>query len=204
MTISNNVPKYRLLDLFNSDSFRNFVPATKFKITVKCKFNFLKIRLWFLPRVVLVSSLIPKPQPLFGQFSNQRQMKSYSEKLLDPRWQRKRLSILQRDNFTCTLCMDDRSTLAVHHTEYSGNPWDIADDKLITICHHCHDIIHGLPKFKIEAIHKKKSTNNKCWECVAFTDLGVVFLYLFFVEKQEHTGKVEIIKIFPNESKIAA
>lgn len=30
----------------------------------------------------------------------------YSQKLLDPRWQRKRLEILQRDDFTCQVCSD--------------------------------------------------------------------------------------------------
>ena len=30
----------------------------------------------------------------------------YSEKLKDPRWQKKRLEILERDNFRCQYCGD--------------------------------------------------------------------------------------------------
>ena len=45
--------------------------------------------------------------------------KSYYEKLLDPRWQKKRLEILNRDEFKCRSCGDDKSTLHVHHGYYS-------------------------------------------------------------------------------------
>ena len=39
----------------------------------------------------------------------------YVEKLKDPRWQRKRLEILQRDDWKCYWCKDDKTTLNVHH-----------------------------------------------------------------------------------------
>jgi hypothetical protein len=63
---------------------------------------------------------------------------SYSEKLKDPRWQKKRLEIMQRDNFTCTLCGDKESFLNVHHMAYSGMPWEIPNESLITTCEFCH------------------------------------------------------------------
>ena len=68
-------------------------------------------------------------------------MKTYSEKLKDPRWQKKRLKILNRDKFTCKLCGDTETTLHVHHKEYiSGNdPWDYPNKLLVTICGHCHN-----------------------------------------------------------------
>jgi hypothetical protein len=77
-------------------------------------------------------------------------MKTYSEKLKDPRWQRKRLKIMQRDDFTCTLCGDSKSTLNVHHWEYKGEPWDVDNDNLSTVCVTCHELIElrkkrGLP-----------------------------------------------------------
>jgi len=67
-------------------------------------------------------------------------MKTYSEKLKDPRWQKKRLQIFNRDKFTCKLCGDTETTLHVHHKEYiSGNdPWDYPNKLLVTICEHCH------------------------------------------------------------------
>jgi hypothetical protein len=67
-------------------------------------------------------------------------MKTYSEKLRDPRWQKKRLEILNRDFFCCQKCFDDKSTLNVHHKLYSSNtePWDYPDSYLITLCETCH------------------------------------------------------------------
>lgn len=67
---------------------------------------------------------------------------TYAEKLKDPRWQKKRLLIMQRDNFTCRFCGDNESTLNVHHLSYSANPWDTPDDELITICEDCHQYEH--------------------------------------------------------------
>lgn len=65
---------------------------------------------------------------------------NYSEKLKDPRWQKKRLEILERDNWTCRGCGGKETTLHVHHIAYlSGiEPWDIPDGFLITLCKTCH------------------------------------------------------------------
>jgi hypothetical protein len=73
-------------------------------------------------------------------------MKSYSEKLKDPRWQKKRLEILERDNFACTICGDEKSTLHVHHTVYlSGHePWEYNEWQLITLCEDCHQSEHSI------------------------------------------------------------
>jgi hypothetical protein len=65
--------------------------------------------------------------------------KFYSQKLLDPRWQKKRLLILQRDQFTCRRCGNSEATLHVHHLDYKGEPWDITDSCLITLCEFCHN-----------------------------------------------------------------
>lgn len=66
--------------------------------------------------------------------------KTYSDKLKDPRWQKKRLSILERDEWTCQSCYNDQITLHVHHKKYSGsNPWECDDEDLITLCEVCHD-----------------------------------------------------------------
>jgi len=65
----------------------------------------------------------------------------YSNKLKDPRWQKKRLEILQRDEFTCQKCGDMESTLHVHHKRYipSNDPWEYPDFLLITLCENCHE-----------------------------------------------------------------
>jgi hypothetical protein len=63
---------------------------------------------------------------------------TYSEKLRDPRWQRKRLSIMQRDDWQCRHCQSKDKTLTVHHYLYSGNPWEVDDQFLVTLCEDCH------------------------------------------------------------------
>lgn len=66
---------------------------------------------------------------------------SYSERLKDPHWQKKRLQILERDDWTCQLCFDSESTLVVHHRRYltSVEPWDYPDELLVTLCEECHN-----------------------------------------------------------------
>lgn len=68
--------------------------------------------------------------------------KTYKEKLLDPRWQKKRLEVLSRDNFTCIKCGDAKNTLHVHHKSYKGNPWEINISELETLCALCHEKSH--------------------------------------------------------------
>lgn len=69
---------------------------------------------------------------------------NYGEKLKDPRWQRKRLEIMDRDEWTCQECGDTTRTLHVHHKKYTGeNPWDAPDDDLVTICEVCHETAHS-------------------------------------------------------------
>ena len=64
---------------------------------------------------------------------------TYAEKLKDPRWQKKRLMIFERDGFTCRNCQSKKKTLHVHHLWYvGGNPWDAPMDALITLCGDCH------------------------------------------------------------------
>lgn len=66
---------------------------------------------------------------------------TYREKLLDPRWQKKRLEIFDRDDFSCKKCGGKTKTLHVHHLFYQSGkePWDYENKYLITLCHECHE-----------------------------------------------------------------
>ncbi len=68
-------------------------------------------------------------------------MSDYQELLRDPRWQKKRLEILQRDEWACQSCGDTESTLVVHYLRYipKTDPWDYPDDLLLTLCEGCHE-----------------------------------------------------------------
>jgi len=72
--------------------------------------------------------------------------KTYSEKLKDPRWQKKRLEVLQRDSFTCQLCGDAETELHVHHHTYAKGrqPWEYELTNFSTYCKHCHCVVEDL------------------------------------------------------------
>jgi Restriction endonuclease len=69
--------------------------------------------------------------------------KEYSDLLKDPRWQKKRLEVMKRDNFTCQICGDNLSTLNVHHKHYKNGlrPWEYKNDDYITLCECCHQFV---------------------------------------------------------------
>ena len=84
---------------------------------------------------------------------------TYQEKLKDPRWQKKRLAIMERDEWTCQECRNNKSQLHVHHKFYiKGNdPWDYPDEALTTLCGESHEIESNNRKAcEYELIHSLK------------------------------------------------
>jgi hypothetical protein len=71
---------------------------------------------------------------------------TYGELLRDPRWQRKRLEIMQREDFTCEFCHRTDATLNVHHGYYERGqmPWEYPDSSLHCLCEHCHEWLEQL------------------------------------------------------------
>ena len=67
--------------------------------------------------------------------------RTYSEKLGDPRWQKVRLKVFERDGWACTSCGDTATTLHVHHKLYESgkDPWEYPLDNLMTLCEPCHN-----------------------------------------------------------------
>lgn len=66
--------------------------------------------------------------------------KPYSELLRSPNWQKKRLEVMQRDDFQCQGCGERDVTLNVHHKYYTygKSPWEYSDACYITYCEDCH------------------------------------------------------------------
>ena len=69
---------------------------------------------------------------------------TYSEKLKDPRWQRRRLEKLNASDWKCDKCSTPHVTLHVHHIKYTKGrePWEYADDELRVLCAPCHSAEH--------------------------------------------------------------
>jgi hypothetical protein len=92
---------------------------------------------------------------------------TYSEKLKDPRWQRKRLEILQANEFKCWDCGEGTQTLHVHHCYYEKGlmPWEYPDDSLKCLCDWC----HGLRQ-EIELMIQKELVGMKYEELYKFKE----------------------------------
>ncbi len=71
----------------------------------------------------------------------------YKDQLKHPRWQRRRLEILERDGFACVRCKNTEQQLQVHHKRYVPGKmaWEHADADLETLCSDCHEAEHNKP-----------------------------------------------------------
>jgi len=71
---------------------------------------------------------------------------TYAEQLKHPKWQRKRLTLLDAAGWTCQLCSATESTLHVHHKRYvkGRRAWEYEDRELMVLCEACHDEQHRL------------------------------------------------------------
>ena len=69
---------------------------------------------------------------------------TYQEQIKHPKWQRKRLEILTRDNFTCIKCKETEKELHVHHRYYLDGRkiWEYDNNNLVTLCTDCHKYEH--------------------------------------------------------------
>lgn len=69
---------------------------------------------------------------------------TYFEKLKDPRWQKKRLEVLDKAGFCCEVCGDDSQTMHVHHKQYfkGREPWEYEATQLSALCESCHENHH--------------------------------------------------------------
>lgn len=69
----------------------------------------------------------------------------WSEQYKHPNWQKVRLKVLQRDNFSCTRCGNRHLMLHVHHLKYESCKyvWEIPLYFLTTLCENCHEEEHN-------------------------------------------------------------
>ena len=81
---------------------------------------------------------------------------TYQEQIKHPKWQKKRLEILERDEFQCRNCQSKTKQLHVHHLGYKKNTliWDYDNKQLITYCEKCHNNWHT-EQFKINLFINK-------------------------------------------------
>jgi hypothetical protein len=115
---------------------------------------------------------------------------TYADKLKDPRWQKIRLEILNRDDWACQYCGDKETTLHVHHLCYakSRNPWDVEHDALITYCEICHTLVEKFNVFGIQIIRIPNKNSGGVFY-ISFDVFGFSILLL----KEKELNKVNYI-----------
>jgi 5-methylcytosine-specific restriction endonuclease McrA len=68
----------------------------------------------------------------------------YSFFLNSPFWAEQKEEVKKRDGYRCRRCGEKRKHLTVHHLSY----FNLLDaDLCVTLCHDCHDLIHGFSKY---------------------------------------------------------
>lgn len=126
-------------------------------------------------------------------------MATYKEKLLDPRWQKKRLEILSRDEWECKFCGDSKKTLHVHHIGYSQNPWETPDVNLITLCQTCHEEEERQLKSSISELISGLRNSG-------FTSIGLSSLSKIFADTnrgwQGYEPAFDVIKMVVDDSEL--
>lgn len=117
--------------------------------------------------------------------------RSYADKLKDPRWQKKRLEILEKANWTCAECGDTGTTLHVHHLAYckGAEPWEYPDSLYRCLCEECHEM-----RQKVEAnfdaeVRAKLSDVELIWLKLVLQGIGgsnaraLIDILRFFAQK---------------------
>jgi hypothetical protein len=104
---------------------------------------------------------------------NKTQKHTYSEKLKNPKWQKKRLEILNRDKFTCRNCGDNENPLNVHHIAYNYEHYETNNSLLITLCEDCHN--KETEQLKIQISKLIKSLKESGFMSLSFGCLSTVF-----------------------------
>jgi hypothetical protein len=99
--------------------------------------------------------IIPSSVGFIGNRQGCRFYMTYAEKLKDPRWQKKRLEILNLFSFRCQRCECEYKTLHVHHKtyEYGNDPWDYKNNNFMCLCEDCHEVEHNSKVTFSEMVH---------------------------------------------------
>jgi hypothetical protein len=108
-------------------------------------------------------------------------MSTYLEKLQDVHWQKKRLDVLSRHDFTCQICGADDKTLHVHHFYYLGktDPWNYPDDALWCVCKCCHKKIND------EVLQLLKTLSKNPYETIPFESIYTLIHLHGFIDGRE-------------------
>ena len=91
-----------------------------------------------------------------------KKKQTYWDKLQSPKWQKKRLEVLNDRGFECENCGDSDTQLHVHHPTYikGREPWEYSSDELMSLCDKCHVMAHAEIDLLTEKLNNIKLSSN--------------------------------------------
>lgn len=81
-------------------------------------------------------------RPSTFELAAEQRKQEYHEYLQTDTWRRLRKKALERDNWTCQGCLDNRAT-EVHHKQYPHILGNEPLFDLVSVCRECHEKVHG-------------------------------------------------------------
>lgn len=105
--------------------------------------------------------------------------KNYSDKLKNPKWQKKRLEVLNLHGFKCEKCGCEDKELHVHHRFYikGREVWQYDNDVFQVLCCDCHEKEHSKEKESVsivEVVPKRfKKLIDLLIECDSYCDFEI-------------------------------
>ena len=118
----------------------------------------------------------------------------YSESLKNPLWQRKRLEIMQRDDFKCMYCLRRDAPLTVHHKYYEKDKkaWEYPDDCYVTLCEQHHIMFHKEFEQRMYNQNDQSYLMGRIWN-INYTDMFLLYGWIdqiIFHERQKGFKKI--------------
>lgn len=133
---------------------------------------------------------------------------NYAQQIKHPMWQKKRLEVLEANNFECEDCGAKEEELHVHHPFYRRGAmiWQYEASELQCLCHKCHKDAHALD----ERLKKAMAVANSALKWRALGALEAYELWsgrhdcmdedkrIIYVENNEHgEGICDVFSITP-------
>jgi hypothetical protein len=116
----------------------------------------------------------------------------YQRLLRDPRWQKRRLEVLNMAEWKCEDCGDGKESLEIHHCAYRADtdPWEYGDNLLMCLCMRCHRKRQESERdFRVEIGKITRKVPLKCLEMV----MGEILKYARVITFTDACSKSEQI-----------
>ncbi|MGW8300440.1 MAG: HNH endonuclease [Desulfobacterales bacterium] len=130
---------------------------------------------------------------------------NYAEKLKDPRWQKVRLQVFDRDNWECLRCDCDNQTLHAHHLYYEKgkDPWEYDLKDIVTLCRKCHDKLHSDEEIMQEYTRELRPLNSfENGKVKAFNNFYEAYCLEFSLQPMIDDRYCKSIKAYFSDSEI--